>query len=122
VVTYCTGGIRCEKASALMRQKGFQSVYQLDGGIINYAQSRPDGAWAGELFVFDERMSTRFSDNPELLGDCHHCTNKTNDYLNCALPSCNDLILVCRDCYQPGKTCGETCEAGLKARAGSTAS
>ena len=57
VITYCTGGIRCEKASALMKERGFENVYQLDGGIINYAQEYPQGGFEGECFVFDERIA-----------------------------------------------------------------
>lgn len=63
VVTYCTGGIRCEKASALMIKRGFKHVYQLEGGIINYAKNYPDGASEGECFVFDDRMSVVFKIN-----------------------------------------------------------
>jgi UPF0176 protein len=98
VVTYCTGGIRCEKASALMRSRGFKNVYQLDGGIINYAQAFPDGAFEGECFVFDDRMSVAFSAAPAQLGTCIHCTAATNVYKNCSNPECNDLILICSSC------------------------
>jgi UPF0176 protein len=98
IVTYCTGGIRCEKASALMKQRGFTNVYQLDGGIINYAQTYPEGAFEGECFVFDERMSVAFNNHPARLGACHHCGGATNTYHNCALPSCNDLVLMCASC------------------------
>ncbi|GAC1372540.1 MAG: rhodanese-related sulfurtransferase [Candidatus Saccharimonadales bacterium] len=98
VVTYCTGGIRCEKASALMKRRGFKNIYQLDGGIINYAQAFPDGAFEGECFVFDDRLSVAFIDNPARLGSCIHCGGATNSYRNCALPRCNDLVLVCDDC------------------------
>ncbi len=116
VVTYCTGGIRCEKASALFKEKGFKDVYQLDGGIISYAQAYPNAAWEGDMFVFDERMATSFKDNPELLGTCIDCGAGTNDYYNCALPTCNALILVCQGCAAPGKTCSSGCQAGLEAR------
>ena len=109
VLTYCTGGIRCEKASALMRQRGFKDVYQLDGGIIKYAQEFPDGQYKGDCFVFDDRMAMSFKENPELLGVCIGCDSPTNDYYNCALPPCNALILVCEDCALPGKTCSATC-------------
>ena len=104
VVTYCTGGIRCEKASALMRTRGFKNVYQLDGGIIKYAQAYPEGAFEGECFVFDDRMSVAFTDHPKALGSCVHCDGATNDYHNCALPNCNDLVLICEDCHaQPDR-------------------
>ncbi len=105
IVTYCTGGIRCEKASALMRQEGFKDVYQLEGGIIKYAQKYPNGAFKGECFVFDERMSVAFSDNVEQLGSCHFCANPTNEYFNCGNPVCNDMILVCVQCKQDNSLC-----------------
>ncbi len=109
VVTYCTGGIRCEKASALLRQRGFKNVYQLEGGIIKYAQAYPDGAFAGECFVFDDRMSMAFTDQPELLGACRLCDAPTNTYRNCANPQCNDLILVCGNCAESSKTLCPDC-------------
>ena len=115
VITYCTGGIRCEKASALMREQGFTDVYQLDGGIITYAQAYPDGAWEGDLFVFDDRLATSFKANPELLGMCARCQAPTNDYYNCALPTCNALTLFCKDCYAPGATCSTDCLLTLNA-------
>ncbi len=101
VVAYCTGGIRCEKVSALMLQHGFKNVYQLEGGIIKYAQAYPNGAFEGECFVFDDRMSMAFNDQPELLGACRLCESPTNTYRNCANPKCNDLILVCKTCAEP---------------------
>lgn len=103
IVTYCTGGIRCEKASALMKERGFTNVYQLDGGIINYAQNYPEGAFEGECFVFDERMSVGFTPNPTALGTCHYCAGATNAYRNCVNPACNDLILVCSTCTTAGR-------------------
>lgn len=105
IVTYCTGGIRCEKASALMRQKGFKDVYQLDGGIIKYAQKYPQGSFKGECFVFDERMSVAFSDNAEQLGNCHFCESPTNRYMNCAVATCNAMVLICASCKPSNTTC-----------------
>jgi UPF0176 protein len=105
IVTYCTGGIRCEKVSALMKSKGFKNVYQLDGGIIKYGQTYPDGAWEGECFVFDERMKVAFKDQPELIGECHFCDAATNTYLNCAYRPCNKLILICPDCETSQTLC-----------------
>jgi UPF0176 protein len=119
VIAYCTGGIRCEKASALMKQQGFKNVYQLDGGIINYAQSFPDGAYEGECFVFDGRMSMAFNDTPAQLGRCVVCDGATNRYYNCGVKSCNKLILVCDGCRQPSLACGEDCRSQLTAIAGS---
>ena len=102
VVTYCTGGIRCEKASALMKQKGFAKVFALEGGIVEYAKAYPDGAFKGECFVFDDRMSVAFTDNPQLLGHCRLCGASSNTYRNCANPECNDLMIVCAKCHDAG--------------------
>jgi UPF0176 protein len=115
IVTYCTGGIRCEKASAYMKEQGFQDVSQLDGGIIKYAQAYPDAAWEGECFVFDDRMSVGFKDQPEQLGQCIHCAQPTNTYRNCNLKTCNKLVLVCTEHNGDVVTCGAVCSDQLAA-------
>lgn len=79
VVTYCTGGIRCEVLTSLMRSRGFEEVYQLDGGIVRYGEQRGDrGLWEGRLVVFDERMSIAFSDEAVDLAACHACGTPTS--------------------------------------------
>ncbi|GAA2036635.1 rhodanese-related sulfurtransferase [Terrabacter terrae] len=79
VVTYCTGGIRCEVLTSLMRSRGFDEVYQLDGGIVRYGEQRGDrGLWEGHLYVFDERMSVAFSDEATHLARCHVCDAPTS--------------------------------------------
>ena len=99
VVTYCTGGIRCEVLSALMKKRGFQEVYQIDGGIAKYGEEYgDDGLWEGSLYVFDDRLTTKFSDKAENIGDCVHCGTKTSEYQNCTNTHCNQLILTCRSC------------------------
>jgi UPF0176 protein len=99
VVTYCTGGIRCEVLSALMKNRGFREVYQLDGGIQKYGETFGDeGLWEGSLYVFDKRMGTKFSNKAKDIGQCVHCQNKTSNYENCANKTCNDLMLVCQNC------------------------
>lgn len=113
VITYCTGGIRCEKASALMRENGFTKVYQLDGGIINYAQNHPDGAFEGDCFVFDDRMKVSFRPDAEQLGTCISCGYSTNDYYNCSYKPCNELILICSDCRPSTLTCSAGCLSQL---------
>jgi UPF0176 protein len=101
VVTYCTGGVRCEVLSALMKQQGFQEVYQLDGGIAKYGEEYgDDGLWEGSLYVFDGRVTTKFSDKAKDIGTCIHCTGKTSRYTNCANKACNKHVLVCDDCRQ----------------------
>jgi len=101
VVTYCTGGIRCEILSSLMKNRGFEEVYQMDGGIVKYGEKYgDDGLWEGSLYVFDDRMGMEFSDHAKVIGECIHCGGKTSNYENCALKSCNDLVLICEDCKQ----------------------
>lgn len=101
LVTYCTGGIRCEILSALMKNRGFQEVYQIDGGIVKYGEAYgDDGLWEGSLHVFDDRMKVDFSDHAKIVGSCTHCAGPTNNYENCAFATCNDLVLICLACKQ----------------------
>jgi UPF0176 protein len=101
VVTYCTGGIRCEILSSLMKNRGFQEVYQIDGGIVKYGEKYgDDGLWEGSLYVFDDRMGVKFSDHAVDIGVCIHCGTVTSNYENCALKSCNELVLICGACLQ----------------------
>ncbi len=104
VVTYCTGGVRCEIITSLMKERGFKEVYQIDGGIVKYGEKyKDDGLWEGSLYVFDGRMGHKFSDKAKDIGDCIHCGGKTSNYENCALKSCNELVLICAACAQrPG--------------------
>ena len=99
VVTYCTGGIRCEILTPLMKNRGFEEVYQIDGGIVKYGeQYGDDGLWEGSLYVFDDRMGVKFSDKAVDIGTCIHCGGATSNYENCALKSCNQLVLICETC------------------------
>lgn len=101
VVTYCTGGIRCEILSSLMKNRGFKDVYQMDGGIVKYGETYgDDGLWEGSLYIFDDRMGMEFSDHAKTIGTCIHCGGETSNYENCALASCNDLVLICDICKQ----------------------
>lgn len=98
ILMYCTGGIRCEKASALLRHEGFREVYQLDGGIVNYEKEMgaADDLWEGDCFVFDNRvilpMATARGKPP--VGRCAHSGRPTSHYLNCRHNPCNRLFLV----------------------------
>ncbi len=99
VITYCTGGIRCEIISAMMKKRGFKEVYQIDGGIVKYGEAfGDDGLWEGALRVFDNRMTITFSDKAKTIGECTHCKGKTSNFENCAHMECNDLVLICEDC------------------------
>ncbi|WP_417234699.1 rhodanese-related sulfurtransferase [Arthrobacter sp.] len=99
VVTYCTGGIRCEVLSALMVNRGFREVYQLKGGIARYGEKYGDaGLWEGSLYVFDRRMHLEFTPNAVTVGRCVGCEAPTNKFENCANLSCRQLRLFCPTC------------------------
>jgi UPF0176 protein len=99
VVTYCTGGVRCEVLSMLMKKRGFKEVYQIDGGIVRYGEEfGDDGLWEGSLYVFDGRMGSKFTGKAKDIGECVHCGGNTSNYENCANQKCNELILVCENC------------------------
>ncbi|WP_066464615.1 oxygen-dependent tRNA uridine(34) hydroxylase TrhO [Sanguibacter suarezii] len=99
VVTYCTGGVRCEVLSALMTSRGFGEVYQIDGGIVRYGETfGSKGLWEGSLYVFDQRMHIDFDDETRSLGRCTLCGETTSNYENCAAPSCTTLEVVCPAC------------------------
>lgn len=99
VITYCTGGIRCEVISAMMKKRGFSDVYQIDGGIVKYGEAYgDDGLWEGSLRVFDNRMTVNFSNNAKTIGTCTHCKGSTSNFENCAHMECNELVLICEDC------------------------
>lgn len=102
VMLYCTGGIRCEKASAYLRHHGFQEVYQLHGGIIDYKhQIEREGLeskFKGKNFVFDHRMSERITE--DVLGQCLNCGSVCDDYTNCRNVECNRLFIQCRNCSE----------------------
>lgn len=99
VITYCTGGVRCEVISAMMKKRGFKDVYQIDGGIVKYGEAYgDDGLWEGSLRVFDNRMVVDFSDHTKVIGECTHCKGKTNNFENCAYANCNELVLICPKC------------------------
>ena len=101
IITYCTGGIRCEVISAMMKKRGFKDVYQIDGGIVKYGENYgDDGLWEGSLRVFDNRMTVDFSDNAKTIGECTHCEGRTSNFENCAFTECNDLVLICETCKQ----------------------
>jgi UPF0176 protein len=112
VLLYCTGGIRCEKASAFMKHNGIDKVYQLHGGIIDYKhQVEREGLvnkFKGKNFVFDGRTDERISD--DVLTLCHQCDVACDDFTNCRNEMCNKLFVQCADCKgRFVNTCGEVC-------------
>jgi UPF0176 protein len=106
VVTYCTGGIRCEVLSALMKNRGFKEVYQIEGGIVKYGEKYgDDGLWEGNLYIFDGRMNHKFSDRAKDIGLCIGCGGKTSNYENCDDRTCDCLMLLCKDCAAKSLSC-----------------
>ena len=106
IVSYCTGGIRCEVLSALMVNRGFEQVYQIDGGIVRYAEKYgDDGLWDGSLFVFDKRMTVDYSDHTKVIGSCAACGRPTKEFLDCALVGCKALEVICSDCQELSPHC-----------------
>lgn len=107
IVMYCTGGIRCEKASAYMRYRGFKNVFQLEGGIIEYArQVKAKGLrnkFIGKNFVFDERLGERISD--AVIAHCHQCGEACDDHTNCANDYCHILFIQCPACREKYEGC-----------------
>jgi UPF0176 protein len=96
VLMYCTGGIRCEKASALFRQAGFKRVFQLEGGIVTYAEKCGDAHWEGDCFVFDARMTIAVGDSAQKtpVGRCVHTGQPTRNVINCLHDPCHRLVVV----------------------------
>jgi UPF0176 protein len=120
VMMYCTGGIRCELYSALMKEEGFQEVYQLQGGVIKYGLEAGSKHWKGKLFVFDDRLSVSIAETEpvELISKCIHCSASTDLYYNCANMDCNELFLACPECAERTKGCCCTaCEEAPRVRA-----
>lgn len=99
VVTYCTGGIRREVRSGLMKSRGFGEVYQLDGGIVRYGEAYGnEGLWSGSLYVFGNRRSVDFAEDPAELGSCHQCATPGTNMLNCGDVSCREQLVACSNC------------------------
>ena len=119
VVTYCTGGIRCEKASAYMVEQGFKDVYQLDGGIHNFINQYPDTYWEGGMFVFDERGVVEPNSKDELkhIAKCHFCGEPTSYYINCHNTYCDKIIVSCHKCkIENDYCCSDECRKSPKKR------
>ena len=107
IIMYCTGGIRCEKASAYMLHQGFKNVFHLEGGIINYAnQAKEKGLelkFKGKNFVFDNRLGERITQ--EIIARCHQCGKPADTHVNCANEACHLLFIQCEDCKKAFDGC-----------------
>ena len=113
LLMYCTGGIRCEKASAYYKSKGFKKVFQLDGGIIEYARQvknkNLENKFIGKNFVFDERLGERISE--EIIAHCHQCGKVCDTHINCVNDACHILFIQCEECgIKYEKTCSTKCK------------
>jgi UPF0176 protein len=113
LLMYCTGGIRCEKASAWMKHKGFKNVFQLEGGIIKYAQdvksSGLENKFIGKNFVFDERLGERITE--DIIAVCHQCGAPCDDHTNCRNDGCHLLFIQCKACADKfAGCCSEECQ------------
>ena len=114
VVMYCTGGIRCEKASAYLKHKGFGKVYQLEGGIIEYDrqinEKKLPNLFRGKNFVFDERLGERITN--EIISNCHQCGRPADTHTNCENKACHLLFIQCQACAEQFKgCCSQECKA-----------
>lgn len=101
VLTVCTGGVRCEKASGYLIKKGFKNVYQLDGGIVSYMEKYPGKDFKGALYVFDGRVTMAFDPKTgkrEIIGRCEHCGERTERYQDCVTRTCGKQMLICDAC------------------------
>ncbi|MCM4172196.1 rhodanese domain-containing protein [Arenibacter sp. TNZ] len=107
LVMYCTGGIRCEKASAYYKHKGFKNVYQLEGGIIEYTRQvnnlNLENKFLGKNFVFDHRRGERITD--DVIAHCHQCGNPCDNHVNCANEACHLLFIQCEACAETMNQC-----------------
>ena len=112
IVMYCTGGIRCEKASAYLKHKGYENVHQLEGGIIEYTrQAKQQGLenkFIGKNFVFDDRLGERITE--DIISKCHQCGEPSDDHTNCANDACHILFIQCASCGEKmAHTCSVKC-------------
>jgi UPF0176 protein len=117
IIMYCTGGIRCEKASAYYLHKGFKQVYMVDGGIIDYTREAAEKGLAnkfiGKNFVFDDRMGERISG--EIVAHCHQCGEACDTHINCANDACHILFIQCESCAEKyDQCCSKKCSDFLK--------
>ena len=111
VLTVCTYGVRCEKASGYLKEQGFKDVYQLHGGIGTYMKKYPGQDFLGSLYVFDERMTEQFTDDYERIGTCVSCKSTSERFGNCAWHECHKQMIICNDCAPSADKifCSETC-------------
>jgi len=124
VMMYCTGGIRCELFSGMLKDEGFDDVYQLEGGILNYGSQPDTHNWRGKMFVFDDRLVVPLSqleDENQMISDCGHCGVPADTVYNCDNVVCNNIFIACNDCARKHRACcsehcAQSCDSQFKAR------
>lgn len=118
IITYCTGGIKCEKASAYLLEKGFKNVYQLHGGIIKYGLETGGEDFEGKCYVFDNRVVADVNKvNPTVISKCHICGTDCDRMVNCANPDCNKHVPICESCAETMEgACSEKCKSHPRKR------
>ncbi|MDH5474155.1 MAG: rhodanese-related sulfurtransferase [Cyclobacteriaceae bacterium] len=118
IVTYCTGGIKCEKASAYLLDQGFENVYQLHGGIIKYGTEQGGEDFDGKCYVFDNRIGADINKvNPVVVSECHICHTKSDRMVNCCNPSCNIHVAICESCgWELDGACSVECQSNENRR------
>jgi len=112
IITICTGGVRCEKASAYLKKEGFKNVKQLHGGIVTYGEVTGGKDFQGTCYVFDQRIHVPVNKiNPEVISECEHCNKKVARFINCCNAKCNKQFICCEECdikYEKG--CSLKCQ------------
>lgn len=118
IYTYCTGGIKCEKVSVLLKQLGHEKVYQLHGGIVRYGHEVGGEGFEGQCYVFDQRVVVPVNEvDPTVVGRCHVCNDLAENMINCANPDCNLHFLICDICaVKMEGTCSDACHAAPRRR------
>lgn len=113
VVTVCTGGVRCEKASGFLMDQGFKDVSQLHNGMVTYMKNFPNKSFKGSLYVFDGRTTMTYDDpeKHEIIGKCHYCSGATENYFDCTYPFCHQQFLGCKSCIDENEGyCKDECK------------
>ncbi len=113
IVMYCTGGVRCEKASSLLRNNGFKDVSQLKDGILNYANSYPSD-FEGKCYVFDRRIAVEIDPLSKIISVCKHCKIPSDRYINCIYKKCNIQFICCESCdIENQHSCSQNCYSSV---------
>ncbi len=118
IITYCTGGIRCEKAARYMQSQGF-NVRQIHGGILRYGETTDGAGWEGNCFMFDNRLGVPINSSKDActISACDTCGTLSDRYRNCASVDCNELHICCEDCEaKHGGFCSEECSKTTRIR------